>query len=79
MKETKEGQEEMARQQVPGKRRREPKKRWLDNIRDDMKEYKMTKDMMQNRSVAHEDKGRPITTWRKPIGERSEHMIDVDG
>ena len=24
-----------------------PKKRWLDNIRDDMKEYKMTKDMAQ--------------------------------
>ena len=30
-----------------------PKKRWIDNIREDMKEYKMTKDMVQNRSVSH--------------------------
>ena len=28
---------------------RRPKKRWLDNIRDVMKEYKMTEDMAQNR------------------------------
>ena len=38
--------------QAQGKRRRgRPKKRWLDNIRDDMKGYKITKDMGQNRSV----------------------------
>ena len=30
-----------------------PKKRWLDNISEDMKEYKMTEDMAQNRSVWH--------------------------
>ena len=30
-----------------------PKKRWLDNIREDMKEYKMTEDMAQNRSEWH--------------------------
>ena len=30
-----------------------PNKRWLDNIREDMKEYKMTEDMAQNRSVWH--------------------------
>ena len=29
------------------------KKRWLNNIRDDMNEYKMTKYMEQNRSVWH--------------------------
>ena len=30
------------------------KKRWLDNFRrDDMKEYKVTEDMAQNRSVWH--------------------------
>ena len=28
-----------------------PKKRFLDNIRDDTKEYKMTEDMTQKRSV----------------------------
>ena len=40
--------------QVQGKRRRgRPKKRWLDNIREDRKEYKMTEDMAQNRSVWH--------------------------
>ena len=30
-----------------------PKKRWLDNMRDDMKEYKMMEDKAQNRSVWH--------------------------
>ena len=30
-----------------------PNKRWLDNIREGMKEYKMTEDMAQNRSVWH--------------------------
>ena len=40
--------------QVQGKRgRRKPKKRRLDYTRDDMKEYEMTKDMTQNRSVWH--------------------------
>ena len=42
----------MLNMQVQGKRRRgRPKKRWLDNIREDMKEYKMTEDMAQDRSV----------------------------
>ena len=42
----------MLNMQVQGKRRRgRPKKRWLDNIREDMKEYKMTEDMAQVRSV----------------------------
>ena len=44
----------MLNMQVPGKRRRgRPTNRWLGNIRDDMKEYKMTKDMAQNPSVWH--------------------------
>ena len=25
--------------------------------------------------VAHEDKGRPITTWRRPIGEKGEKEV----
>ena len=33
--------------------------------------YKMTNDMVQNQSVwPHEDKRRPITTLRRPIGEQ---------
>ena len=32
---------------------RMPKNRWLDNIMDDMKEYKMMKDTAHNRSVSH--------------------------
>ena len=52
----KEGREDttkkMLNMQVQGKRRRgRPKKRWLDNIGEDMKEYKMTEDMAQDRSV----------------------------
>ena len=44
----------MLNMQVQGNRRRgRPKKRWLDNIREDMKEYKMTEDMAQNRNVWH--------------------------
>ena len=30
-----------------------PKKIWLDNIMEDMKEYNMTEDMAHNRSVWH--------------------------
>ena len=42
----------MLNMQVQGKRiRGRPKKRWLDNIREDMKEYNMTEDMAQDRSV----------------------------
>ena len=36
-----------------GKDKKGPNNRWLGNIRDDMKEYKMTKDMAQNRSAWH--------------------------
>ena len=36
---------------VQGKGR--PKKRWQDNMRDDMKEYQLSEDMAQNRSVWH--------------------------
>ena len=44
----------MLNMQVKGKRRRgRPKQRWLDNIRDDMKEYNMTEVMAHNRSVWH--------------------------
>ena len=44
----------MLNMRVQGKRRRgRPKKRWLGNIRDDMKDYKMTENMAQNRSVFH--------------------------
>ena len=36
---------------------------WLDHIREEMNEYKMTEDMAENlMSVAHEDKGWAITT-----------------
>ena len=46
-----------------------PKKRQLDNIRDDMKEYTMTEEMAQNRIVWHmKKKRRPIATWSRPIG-----------
>ena len=39
---------------VPGKRRRgRPKKRWLDNINEDMKEYNMTEDVAENLCVWH--------------------------
>ena len=43
-----------------GKGKGSKKKRWIDNIREDMKEYRKTEDMTENRSVAHEDIGRPI-------------------
>ena len=47
---------------VQWKRKERPKKRWLDNISEDMKEYKMKEHM------AREDKGWPITLWSRPIG-----------
>ena len=55
---TKQGREETTKKmlniQVQGKRRRGmPKKGWIDNIRDDMKEYNMTEEMAQDRSVWH--------------------------
>ena len=55
MKEGEDTTKKMLNIQVQGKRRRgRPKKRWLDNIREDMKkEYKVTADMAQNRSVWH--------------------------
>ena len=34
-------------------RRREAQKRWLDYITEDMKEYNMTEEMAENRSVWH--------------------------
>ena len=44
----------MLNMQVQGKKRsRRPKNKWLDNIREDMKEYKMTEDMAHDRSVWH--------------------------
>ena len=40
--------------QVQGKRRRgRPKKRWLENIREDMKEFNVTEEMVESRSVWH--------------------------
>ena len=40
--------------QVQGKRRGgRPKKRWPDNISEDMEEYNMTEEMAENRSVLH--------------------------
>ena len=56
--------------QVQGKMER-PKKRWLDNIREDMKEYNMNEETAENQSVweMYEDKGRPIATWRRLEGE----------
>ena len=53
-KEREETTKNMINVQVQGKRRSgRPKKRWLDNIRDDMKDYKVTKCMAQNRSAWH--------------------------
>ena len=49
--------------QVQVKRRRRPKKRMLDNIRDDMK-------LQSEKCVTHDDKGWPITTRGRPIGEK---------
>ena len=44
----------MLNMQVQGKRRRgRPTKIWLDNSREDMKEYKMTEYIAHNRSVWH--------------------------
>ena len=44
----------MVTMKVQGKRRRETlNKRWLDNIREDMKKYNITKDMAENRSAWH--------------------------
>ena len=34
---------------VPGRRRGWPRRRWLDNIREDMEEYEMTAAMTENR------------------------------
>ena len=42
----------MLNMHVQGKKKKgRPKKRWLDNIRDDMKEYTMTKYVVHNKNV----------------------------
>ena len=46
-------QEDVKHASAAKKKKGRPKKRWLDNIRDDMKWYKITEDMAQNRSVCH--------------------------
>ena len=57
----------MLNMEVEEKRRAgRPKKIWLDNISDDMKECNITKYMVQNRSVWHM---KHITTWKRPTGE----------
>ena len=50
---TQQGQDTNKMQVQWTRRRGWSKKRWPDNIGDDMKEYKMTEDMVQNRSVCH--------------------------
>ena len=50
----KETTNKMITMQVQGKRiKGRPKKRWLDNTREDMEEYNMTEEMAENRSVSH--------------------------
>ena len=65
-----------------GEQKKGRTKRWLDNLRDDMKECNMTEDMAQNQSVWHVKtkacpllhrgglKMRNISTWRRPIDEK---------
>ena len=36
----------------------------------DMKEYKRLMTNDNDADVAHENKSRPISTWRRPIGEK---------
>ena len=43
----------MLSMQVQRKIREMPNKRWLDKMREDMKEYNMTEEMTENRSVWH--------------------------
>ena len=40
----------------------EAQQRWLDNIREDMKEYRMTEDIELSKCMAYGDKGWPIAT-----------------
>ena len=72
-------QEDVKQASARNEKNGRPNKRWLHNIKVDMKEYKVTKDMAQNQSVlcTHEDKGRPITSWRRPIGEKIECFPEV--
>ena len=54
-------------------KKRKPKKRRLNNIRDDMKDYKMTEDMAIYRSVSHMNtKAGPLL----PIGEKVRRIQD---
>ena len=46
-------QEDVKNTSAGKEKKRRPNKRWLDNTADDMKEYKMTKDMAQNRIAWH--------------------------
>ena len=77
---TQQGQDtnRMLNMQVQWTRRRGwSKKRWLDNIRDDMKEYNMTEHLAQNRSVSNQDNGRPITTCRRHVVEGEKMNVVV--
>ena len=70
---TKEGEDttkKMLKMQVQGKQRNgSPKKRWMDNIREDTKRVRDDgRHGGESKCVTHEDKGRLITTWRRPIG-----------
>ena len=46
-------QEDVKHASADKEKKRRLKKKWLHNIRDDMKEYKMTEHIAQNRSVWH--------------------------
>ena len=46
-------QEDVKHESAGKEKKGRPNKRWLDNIREDMKGYDMTKDMAQNGSVWH--------------------------
>ena len=64
----------MFNMQVQGKRRSgRPEKRWLHTIGDDMNEYKMTKDMANNRIAWHVDtKAGPLLLGG--IGEKERNL-----
>ena len=63
-----------ARREKKGK----AQEKMVGQYQEDMKEYRMTEDMAQtSKCVAREDKGRPIATWRRPLGEKVRSMLAV--
>ena len=78
-KEGEDATKKMINMQVQGKiRRGRPKKRWLDNIREDIKEYNTTEEMTEKRSVWHlKKKAGPLLHGGKSVRTRR-HFYLVD-